>query len=726
MAHGLVDAEAAVDVFLDGDVTEVGVVELGELEDEDDELDDFIVSDGEVEHVVNTEREEAVQRQQRGSKRVLVEENDEDGEVEEASVLHAGRQGADLNRKRGKEKNVRNVRQRRTCAVKGGRVLSAEEEVQADCHVRDDIANSGADEDLFDLICECDELRKKSVVMEEGEALCGVEEDDGGDREPVDVDKIISQQRETLVRRNCVVMPRPMRQDAHSRVSIMFAGSTGGMRVTKAERWMETLEILPEDFFSSAEARLKETEKVKRGLSAYNGVPINESNSEDMARIYETSFLSKIQLGQPRGAYDQFKTTTGQFVRMCISLRLADRLNFYKKGQLFVAIANMKAVQAFTSYFQIRSSSGTVCGKSRHLGKLASHAEIYFSGREDEMKGRVGQVREFLLSCASAHKTFSRLEARKRRNFEERLERMVLLLPADFDRLIGECTKELKDMVRTCGRWFRRGNRASLFSRMIETKGFISKWCLYMIALCVLMGGGQRPQVYGQLQVPSMVDIKEMEMQAKNHGFFELKTILEKTLRSSDIPNVIFPALLLNYVKFHARIVRPAILKKLDICIANPSLRNESLLIDTRNGYPLQSRSVTASVRRFLCSYDPELSNVTPMSIRASYATMMVDRYQKRRILRDRTEEQFLDFLSKMMNTSIEHLRSTYISTRKSEYLDVARELVSVFQSQEDREKRDMEMDPCEDKDGSNENVHQGGGNLEQDLFSSFWASAAD
>ena len=99
------DAEAAVDMFLGGEIAEVGGVDLGELdeeEDDDDNLDDFIVPDGEVEHVGNTEGEEAVRRQKRGSKRVVPAENDKDGEEEEATVLKSRRQGADRIRKRGK------------------------------------------------------------------------------------------------------------------------------------------------------------------------------------------------------------------------------------------------------------------------------------------------------------------------------------------------------------------------------------------------------------------------------------------------------------------------------------------------------------------------------------------------------------------------------------------------------------------------------------------------
>ena len=55
-------------------------------------------------------------------------------------------------------------------------------------------------------------------------------------------------------------------------------------------------------------------------------------------------------------------------------------------------------------------------------------------------------------------------------------------------------------------------NSCASVSKRIDTKRFISKWRLYMLALCVLMGGEQLPQVHGKRQVPSVVDIKEMEV----------------------------------------------------------------------------------------------------------------------------------------------------------------------------------------------------------------------
>ena len=285
MAHKLVDAEATVDMFLDEEVGEIGGGDLGELEEDDDgEMDDFIVPDDEVENLENKEREEAVRTRKRRSKRARIVEDDEE-EEEEDVLLKSRPQGADLIREREQEKYVRNVRQRRTCADKGASVSSAQKEVQKECDERQNVTNSDADEEVLDLVCQADQGGGNSVEIQEGEAPDDLEED-REDEEVIDVDKIIVEQSQILIRRNSVVMPRATRQYAQPRVSVLFESCCNGVvRATKAQRWMEALENLPEDFFSSREATLKETEKVKQGLPAYNGVPINELNSEDMTRV---------------------------------------------------------------------------------------------------------------------------------------------------------------------------------------------------------------------------------------------------------------------------------------------------------------------------------------------------------------------------------------------------------------------------------------------------------
>ena len=106
-------------MFLDEEVGEVGAGDLGEFKDDDDgEMDDFIVPDDEVEYLENKEREEAVRTRKRRSRRAQIVEDDEE-EEEEDVLLKSRPQGEDLIQKREKEKYVRNVRQRRTCADSG-------------------------------------------------------------------------------------------------------------------------------------------------------------------------------------------------------------------------------------------------------------------------------------------------------------------------------------------------------------------------------------------------------------------------------------------------------------------------------------------------------------------------------------------------------------------------------------------------------------------------------
>ena len=524
------------------------------------------------------------------------------------------------------------------------------------------------------------------------------ESDNENEESPIDIDNIIQAHKEILIHRN--ELTRSCASGAFSvcNTSRQNFASTGSMKSrgnrarrvarpqTKAQFWIQTLELLPRGFFSDAEALLKQTSKVTQGVPAYHGVAITERNSSDMSHMYEISFLTKHLLGQPKGSYEQFKSTVGQFARMCICLKVVNRYTLYEKGKLFEAVANMKAVQAFISYFQVRSTNGTVCGKSRHLRRLSLHSEMYFSGKNEEMKGRAAQISEYLRNTASCNKTAARMEARKRKNIDERIEKMIMLMPEDFSRFIKEALRELQAIMRSCQRWHTSEKPSFIYSRLIEKSDLVRKWCLNMLAACVLTSGGQRPQVFGQLQTPSSVELKEMEIDAKTRGFFELHTVMEKTVRSADMPNVIFPSVMYNYVKFHVVVIRPAILQKFGLLSAKTAeLRNQSLLLDTRNGYSVESRSITSSVRRFLCERDPELSKVTAMSLRASYATMMMDSYQRRAVFRNYTEEEFLTFLSKAMNTSVEQLRSTYVGTSNRDYVDTAKELTSILRIDEER-----------------------------------------
>ena len=150
--------------------------------------------------------------------------------------------------------------------------------------------------------------------------------------------------------------------------------------ISTSHYWADTLNALPPDFFTCEEDLMKVESKIKQSVAAYVGVTLDERNSEDMKRIYETVFSTRATLGHTLYTYDQFKSTIGQFARMFISFGLTDGCELYQKGKLYRCVTQIKPVQTFLSYFQVRSASSTVGSKSRHLNRLAEHAITFLLG----------------------------------------------------------------------------------------------------------------------------------------------------------------------------------------------------------------------------------------------------------------------------------------------------------------------------------------------------------
>lgn len=120
-------------------------------------------------------------------------------------------------------------------------------------------------------------------------------------------------------------------------------------------------------------------------------------------------------------------------------------------------------------------------------------------------------------------------------------------------------------------------------------------------------------------------------------------------------------------------IVRPIIV--MDLGIEEDPGDDNPLLMDTRNGDNLRTGLVRHTLRGFLKRIDPELTKVTPMSLRASYATMMLKKYRDGTIFNEKSEDEFLASLAKVMNTSVEQLSHTYAGLDRSDFHDIAKEL---------------------------------------------------
>lgn len=95
-----------------------------------------------------------------------------------------------------------------------------------------------------------------------------------------------------------------------------------------------------------------------------------------------------------------------------------------------------------------------------------------------------------------------------------------------------------------------------------ENEALIDKWCLNFIGVIVLGCAGQRPEVFLQMQAPTIGQLGTMEIDAVENEYFEIRVVAEKVPRSISMPFPIVPSKLFSIVKFHVSFVRPVILWK--------------------------------------------------------------------------------------------------------------------------------------------------------------------
>lgn len=467
------------------------------------------------------------------------------------------------------------------------------------------------------------------------------------------------------------------------------------------ERWTEYLSTLPAEFLTSKEALANCSDGAVRGKPLFSGLRLDEQNSSDMQRVFRLCFESKIRLGQPRGTYDQFRSAVGQYLRTYLSYFNNRVHSVCEPGQLFEAATNFQLVRVFLGHYQVRASATTVMGKAIHLRRLADEAVSYFTEiNEQEQKGKSMSVASYLRSVASSYKTEARKIYRSRNTVDERIERGALLAPADFSRCLDKATSALDGLMRYVDRLRieHGGNPQSFSSALTVRKGLTEKWCINFTAALVLSGGGQRPQVYAQLQLPQASELEHFADECRrNKLYFSLRAGHEKTTRSLDLPTVLFPRVILDYLSFHVLTMRPVILQQVLKKAARSSGSRQrhdnfedhrpssqpTLLLHTRHGRSLQSSDVKRTVSRFLELVDPELAGITPMAIRGSYASMMLQAHRRKQILTEMRESEFLDFLAKQMNTSVEQLATTYASCDMDGFEDVANEVMRLLDREE-------------------------------------------
>ena len=135
-----------------------------------------------------------------------------------------------------------------------------------------------------------------------------------------------------------------------------------------------------------------------------------------------------------------------------------------------------------------------------------------------------------------------------------------------------------------------------------------------------MLSGGERPQVFQQVQCPSNDDMDLWSCSPDRTKYIELEKKSEKQKRTTDIVALSIPKISVPYITFQVTMVRPFILKN---CGISDLSRDCPLLIHSETGQYLERDQIRTTLRSFVLRIDPDLQNITTMFVRASYATMM-------------------------------------------------------------------------------------------------------
>jgi hypothetical protein len=115
--------------------------------------------------------------------------------------------------------------------------------------------------------------------------------------------------------------------------------------------------------------------------------------------------------------------------------------------------------------------------------------------------------------------------------------------------------------------------------------------------------------------------------------------------------------------------------------------QDRSFLVHTETGRALSGTNLRSTLRSYVTAVSgqkADLSNVTVMTLRASYASVVFRAFRRGRY-RGQTAEQFMSELAEVMNTSPEMLRTTYIATNGMQFDESARTFLRASPADEER-----------------------------------------
>jgi hypothetical protein len=558
-----------------------------------------------------------------------------------------------------------------------------------------------------------DDDESKERSSQEGDS---VGDEDQGRRRISILDSLIEKQTVRLGNRN-----NPVVWDmCNRRTSSVIRGGRGMHDISESDsdesdsearvvkRLGRHLKTLPSDFFTSPEARMQDTsgdgsggvadeavdmenevdadglrggkdgDESRRRCIPYTGVSLHHSplNCPDLLYCYEQCYEIKISRGGRREGYYQFKAVVGQLARFSVAVEVASAISFAEPGGLFNLVRNSRLIRAFIGGFQQRAQASTVYAKATLLGGLCRMAKQHFGKIESRgtasILSHIDETTNLLGGFRRVEKATSR---RQTAVFRDQDRRESFIGPKDWNWLQKRIEEDMRRVWSGINRLCNDVGM-DIHAYLDENHNLVRKYSLILLVYIVLTGGGQRPQVYTSLQHPADTVLGEWEEEGGNSVGCPVKLYptAEKTPRDTFSPGIMFPEISSSFFATYCRFIRSAVMRRSGKVSRDATSTARTFLVHTETGLPLSGENLRSTLRQYiggLGGLSKDLSRVTVMTVRASYASVMFRSFKKG-AFPGQSFDEFLCELAEVMNTSTEMLRGTYIAADGKEFDEAA------------------------------------------------------
>jgi hypothetical protein len=433
----------------------------------------------------------------------------------------------------------------------------------------------------------------------------------------------------------------------------------------------------------------------------YSGLEITNDNCPDLRYVYEQEYEIQVRRGGSLDGFRQFRTLSGQLARFSVAVKVAQAESFPFPGGLFQLTVSSDLIRAFVGGFQAQAQAATVYAKVILLGRLCRMAKQHFGKvvgvRTASVLSRIDETRNLLGGFSRVEKATSRRQTAVRRDQNHGTS---FIRTSDWYKLQRFVEEDMYAVNMGVTELSRKYSNQEMEEYLDETPSFIRKFSLLLVVYILLVGSGQRPQAYWSLQYPKSCDIARWKRDNERSDHWQrsfqeggnddrevstsqclqldsvkLYPAKEKTPRDTLHPGIIFPDDARKFFTNHVTHIRPAIMRRAGRAIEDAADVDRTFLVHSETGRALSGENLRSTLRTYVCGIQGlsgDLSRVTVMTVRASFATVMFRAYRNGKFP-GQTTEQFLGELAEVMNTSTEMLRTTYIKTNGTEFDEAAR-----------------------------------------------------